>query len=155
MGVSALLTALLTSRLESRELWFATWLGEALLAFAIGGLALVQKAREVKTILYGPGRKFALNLFPAMIGGAVLTGVLYWDHLFTLMPGVWLLFYGVAVVSGGTYSVKVVPIMGMCFMAIGAVALIVPFEWANWCMAAGFGGLQIVFGAVIARRYGG
>ena len=155
MGISALLTAGLASKLQSRELWFATWLGEAFLAFAIGGLALLQKAQAVKTILYGPGRKFALNLFPAMIGGAVLTLVLYREGLFTLMPGVWLMLYGVAVVNGGTYSVKVVPIMGMCFMGIGAVALVLPFEWANWCMAAGFGGLQIVFGAVIARRYGG
>jgi len=155
MGISALLTAVLASKLQSRDLWFATWLGEAFLAFAIGGLALFQKARAVKTILYGPGRKFALNLFPAMIGGAVLTLVLYRDGLFTLMPGVWLMLYGVAVVSGGTYSVKVVPIMGMCFMGMGAIALVLPFEWANWCMAAGFGGLQIVFGAVIARRYGG
>jgi hypothetical protein len=156
MGVSALLTALLTSRLQSRqELWFATWMGEAVLAFGIGALTMLQKARAMKTILYGPGRKFALNLFPAMIGGAVLTVALYQQSLFTLMPGVWLLLYGVAVVSGGTYSVKVVPIMGLCFMAIGAIAFLVPFAWANWCMAIGFGGLQIAFGAVIAWRYGG
>jgi hypothetical protein len=155
MGVSALLTALLASRLGSRELWFATWLGEALLAFAIGGLALVQKARAVKTILHGPGRKFALNLLPAMIGGGVLTLVLYREGLYTLMPGIWLMLYGVAVVSGGVYSVKVVPIMGICFMVIGSIALVTPFEWANWCMAAGFGGLQIICGAVIAWRYGG
>jgi hypothetical protein len=156
MGVSALLTALLTSRLQSRpDLWFATWLGEAFLASAIGALTMLQKARAMKVFLYGPGRKFALNLFPAMIGGAILTLALYQHGLFTFMPGVWLVLYGVAVVSGGTYSVKVVPIMGMCFMAIGAVAFFVPFGWANWCMAAGFGGLQIAFGAVIAWRYGG
>jgi hypothetical protein len=130
MGVSALLTALLASRLESRDLWFATWLGEALLAFAIGGFSLVQKARELKTILYGPGRKFALNLFPAMIGGAILTVVLYLNGLYALMPGVWLMFYGVAVVNGGAHSVKVVPIMGICFMALGSVALVVPVHWA-------------------------
>src|SRR5262249_31868303 len=105
MGVSALLTALLASRVQSRaQLWFATWIGEALLAFLIGGLTTLQKARAVKTILYGPGRKFALNLFPAMIGGAVLTFVLYEKGYFMLMPGIWLLLYGIAVVNGGTYS---------------------------------------------------
>src|SRR5262249_36812196 len=153
---SALLTALLTSRLQSRhDLWFATWLGEAFLASAIGALTMLQKARAVKTILHGPGRKFALNLLPAMIVGAVLTFALYQHDLFALMPGVWLMLYGVAVVNGGAYSVKVVPIMGVCFMVIGALALVTPFSWANWCMAAGFGGLQIVFGAIIAWRYGG
>ncbi|MBI2149663.1 MAG: hypothetical protein HYU27_03535 [Acidobacteria bacterium] len=156
MGVSALLTAFVSSRLPSREMWFASWLGEAVLAMAIGGWAMAQKARDAKSpILYGPGRKFALSLCPAMIAGGVLTLVLYRNGTYDIMPGVWLLLYGVAVVTGGAFSVKVVPIMGVSFMALGTVALLAPFEWANWFMAAGFGLLQIAFGAVIARRHGG
>lgn len=156
MGVSAVLTALISSRLPSKELWFAAWLGEAALALSIGGWAMVQKAKAFKSpILYGPGRKFAASLCPAMIAGAVLTLVLYRTELFALMPGMWLLLYGVAVATGGAFSVKVVPIMGVSFMAIGTIALFSPFEFANWFMATGFGGLQIAFGTVIARRYGG
>jgi hypothetical protein len=90
-----------------------------------------------------------------MIAGAVLTGVLYGRDLFQLMPGIWLLTYGVAVVTGGAYSVRVVPIMGVAFMALGTAALFAPLELANWFMAAGFGVLQIVFGVIIARRHGG
>jgi hypothetical protein len=156
MGVSALLTALISSRLPSKDLWFATWLGEAVLALAIGGWAMAQKAKAIQSaLLDGPGRKFALGLCPAMIAGAILTLVLYRNGLFGLLPGVWLLLYGVAVVTGGAFSVNVVPIMGVSFMVLGAVALFSPVVWANWFMAAGFGGLQIVFGIVIARRYGG
>jgi len=156
MGVSALLTALISSRLPSKDLWVASWLGEAVLALAIGGWAMAQKARAVQsTLLDGPGRKFALGLCPAMIAGVVLTLVLYRNALFGLMPGVWLLLYGVAVVTGGAYSVSVVPIMGVSFMVLGTIALFSPLAWANWFMAAGFGALQIVFGVIIARRYGG
>jgi hypothetical protein len=156
MGVSALLTALISSRLPSKDLWVASWLGEAVLALAIGGWAMAQKARAVQsTLLDGPGRKFALGLCPAMIAGVVLTLVLYRNALFGLMPGVWLLLYGVAVVTGGAYSVNVVPIMGVSFMVLGTIALFSPLAWANWFMAAGFGALQIVFGVIIARRYGG
>jgi hypothetical protein len=156
MGVSALLTALVSSRLPSQDLWFDAWLGEAALAFAIGGWAVVQKAKAAKSpLLDGPGRKFALGLCPAMIAGAALTLVFYRHGLFPIMPGVWLLLYGVAVVTGGAYSVRVVPIMGVSFMVLGTVALFAPFEWANWFMAAGFGALHIAFGIVIARRYGG
>jgi hypothetical protein len=156
MGISALLTAVISSRLPSNDLWVASWLGEAVLALAIGGWALAQKARAVQsTLLCGPGRKFALSLCPAMIAGAILTIVLYRNGLFVLMPGIWLLLYGVAVVTGGAFSVNIVPIMGMSFMMLGTVALFSPFAWANWFMAAGFGALQIVFGIVIARRYGG
>ena len=156
MGVSALLTSLISSRLPSKDLWFLAWLGEAFLALAIGGWAMVQKGKAAKApILYGPGRKFALSLCPAMIAGAVLTLVLYRYGLFAMMPGVWLLLYGVAVVTGGAFSVKVVPIMGVSFMAMGTAALFGPPGWANWFMAAGFGLLHIAFGIVIARRYGG
>ena len=156
MGVSALMTALISGRLPSRDLWFASWIGEAGLALAIGGWAMVQKAKAAKsTLFYGAGRKFALNLFPAMIAGGVLTIVLYRQQLFGIMPGVWLLLYGVSVVTGGAFSVKIVPLMGISFMVLGTVALLSPFELANWFMAAGFGVLHIVFGIVIARRYGG
>jgi hypothetical protein len=156
MGVSALLTAVFSGRFPSRELWFASWLGEAVLALAIGGWAMAQKAKASQsTLLCGPGRKFALSLFPAMIAGALLTVVLYRQQLFGLLPGTWLLLYGVSVVTGGAFSVNVVPIMGLSFMGVGAIALFSPFEWANWFMAAGFGVLHIVFGMVIARRYGG
>src|SRR5712691_7728381 len=156
MGISALLTAVISSRLPSNELWFASWIGEAILALAIGGWAMSQKAKAVQsTLLYGPGRKFALSLCPAMIAGGILTLVLYRNELFGLMPGVWLLLYGGAVVTGGAFSVNIVPIMGISFMMLGTIALFSPAEWANWFMATGLGGLQMVFGAIIARRYGG
>ena len=156
MGVSALLTAFISSQLPSRDIWFAAWLGEAMFAFAIGAWAMVQKAKAVKApLLYGPGRKFALSLCPAMIAGAVFSVVLYANDLFQLMPGTWLLLYGAAVVTGGAFSVRVVPIMGGCFMAIGVFALFAPFSLANLFMVLGFGILHIAFGVVIARRYGG
>ena len=156
MGISALLTAVVSSRLPSNDLWVASWLGEAILALAIGGWAMSQKAKAVQsTLLGGPGRKFALSLCPAMIAGGILTLVLYENGLFSLMPGVWLLLYGVAVVTGGAFSVSIVPIMGISFMVLGTIALFSPATWANWFMAGGFGMLQIFFGVVIARRYGG
>jgi len=156
MGVSALMMSVVSSRMPTRSWWFISWLGEAASALAIGGWAMVQKAKAAKSpLLYGPGRKFALNLCPAMIAGAILTFALFRTQQFALMPGTWLLLYGAAVVTSGTFSVKVVPIMGLSFMALGSVALLTPFAWANGFMAGGFGLLHIVFGTVIARRYGG
>ena len=71
------------------------------------------------------------------------------------MPGVWLLLYGTAIVTGGAFSVRAVPIMGLCLMALGAAALFAPANWGNLFMAAGFGLVQIAFGFWIALRYGG
>jgi hypothetical protein len=156
IGVSALMTSLVSGRMPSHDWWFESWIAEAVLALAIGAWAMIQKAKAAQSpLLEGPGRKFALNLCPAIVAGAVLTVVLYQHQLFALMPGTWLLLYGVSVVTGGAFSVRVVPIMGLSFMALGVLALFSPFSWANWFMAAGFGALHITFGMVIARRYGG
>jgi hypothetical protein len=155
MGATALIAVALTYRIQSRELWFVAWMGEAVLASAIGIIGTLLKAQTRRAFLQGPGQKFAMSLLPALVGGAILTGALYQNGLFGLMPGSWLLFYGVAVMSCGTYSVRVVPIMGAGYILLGTVALLMPWMWAHALLAVGFGGLQIGFGGLIARRYGG
>ncbi|PYV22304.1 MAG: hypothetical protein DMG24_17110 [Acidobacteria bacterium] len=92
---------------------------------------------------------------PPLLAGALLTVVLYRAGLFSILPGLWLLMYGAAVATGGAFSVKIVPVTGLCLMGTGALALLAPPAWGDWFMGAGFGGLQIIWGIIIARRYGG
>lgn len=156
IGAMALAAAWVASGQPSAERWVAVWLAAALLAVTTGGWATAWKARQARMpLLSGPGRKFALSLVPALVAGAVLTGVLYRAEMIFALPGVWLLLYGTGIVTAGTFSAPVVPVMGMCFMALGAGALFAPAAWGDAFMAAGFGGLHVVFGALIARRYGG
>jgi hypothetical protein len=156
MGVSALAASLVASQQSSRNLWLATWVVEALLALVIGGWAMDRKAHRAETpVLSGPGRKFALSYSPPILVGVLLTIVLLRAGMTSLLPGVWLLLYGTGVVTGGAFSVKVVPVMGLCFILLGTIALFAPSVWGNYLMAAGFGGLHIIFGIIIARRHGG
>jgi hypothetical protein len=156
VGVTALGAALAARGEAVAEAWLAIWLGEAVVSFAIAGGATFRKARASKLPLFSmPGKRFALSFTPPMIVGALLTAVLWRYGLYAAMPGVWLLLYGTGIVTGGAFSVRVVPVMGLCFMAVGAAALFLPFEWRDWVMAAGFGGLHVIFGFIIARRYGG
>jgi hypothetical protein len=156
VGASALGAALLAARQPTPELWLATWLGEAVLAFAIGGTAMVRKAFAVHDpLLSGPGRRFGLSFLPPMVVGGLLTVALWRAGLWHALPGTWLLLYGAGFVTGGAFSVRIVPLMGLCFMLVGAVALLGPAAWGNWWMAAGFGGLHLAFGTIIARRHGG
>jgi hypothetical protein len=156
MGVTALAASVVAAQQPSRNLWLAVWVVEAMLALVIGGWAMDRKARRAETpLLSGPGRKFALSYAPPILVGVLLTIVLLRSGQVNALPGTWLLLYGTGVVTGGAFSVKIVPVMGLCFMLLGAVALFTPPVWGNYLMAAGFGGLHIIFGIIIARRHGG
>ena len=156
IGFSALASASISAQQKTFKAWLAVWMAEALIALLIAGWSIDRKARAAKMpLLSGPGRKVAFSLSPPIFAGAIVTVVLYRAGLTNAIPGLWLLLYGTGVVTGGMFSVSVVPLMGLCFMALGATAFFVPVEYANWLMAGGFGGLHIVFGVIIARRYGG
>lgn len=155
MGVSALAAAA-TAQWLAPDRWLQVWLGTAMLAFAIGGTAMVRKARAQGVKLSrGVGRRFLLSLTPPLVAAALLTVALTRAGLTELVPATWLLLYGAGVVTGGAFSVRLVPMMGACFMVLGVLALLAPPGWSNPILAAGFGGCHIVFGGIIARRYGG
>jgi hypothetical protein len=156
IGITAVVAAFISAQQKSFKGWLTVWVAEGLIALLIAGWSMDRKARAVKMpVLSGPGRKVAFSLSPPIFAGIIITVVLYRAGLTDAIPGLWLLLYGTGVITGGMFSVSAVPIMGLCFMALGAAALLAPAGFADWFMAAGFGGLHIVFGVIIARRYGG
>jgi hypothetical protein len=155
IGTTALMASFIAALQPSFKAWLAIWIAEGLISLLIAGWSMDRKARAAQMpLVSGPGRKAVFSLSPPMIAGGLLTIVLVRAGLTNAIPGVWLLLYGTGVITGGMYSVPVVPIMGICFMGLGALALFAP-AFANWFMAVGFGGLHLVFGAIIVRKYGG
>jgi hypothetical protein len=156
VGLTALAAAWLASRQATAGAWLITWLAEALIAALVTGGAVVWKARQARiSLMSRPGRRFVLGLVPPLAAGALLTYALFVAGERALLPGLWLLLYGTAVVTGGAFSVRIVPVMGLGFMALGALALFAPAAWGNGFLGAGFGGLNLLFGLYIARRHGG
>ncbi|MDQ3918418.1 MAG: hypothetical protein M3348_08055 [Acidobacteriota bacterium] len=156
IGVTALFAALVASQQKPFAGWLAVWLAEAAVSAAIAGWTMYRKAHASDTsLLSRPGRKLIINLSPPVLVGALLTVVFYRAGLTGQLPGLWLLLYGTGVVTGGAFSVRPVPFMGLCFMLVGAGALFCPAAWGDALMAAGFGLLHIIFGLHIARNYGG
>jgi hypothetical protein len=156
MGLTALAAAWLAARQTSQLGWAVVWLAEAFVAVAIAAPAAATKARRANSSLFsGPGRKFVLSFAPPIVVGGLLTWALVQRGVFSALPGVWLLLYGTAIVTGGAFSVRAVPILGLCLMGLGAVSLAAPAAWGNFFMAAGFGLVQIGFGLWIALKYGG
>jgi hypothetical protein len=156
MGASALIAAAIASVQPNTMRWLVVWMLEALVAFAIGGFAMERKARAVHmSLLSAPGRKFALSFAPPLIVGALLTIVMYRAGVPGLIPGMWLCMYGTGIVTGGAFSIRIVPVMGFGFVLLGCLAFLASPQWGDYFLAAGFGGLHMIFGVVIARRYGG
>ena len=167
-GATALGAATLASLQPSAGRWIAVWLVEAVLGTLLGGAFMLRKMRRRAQpvgapLLSIPARKFLLRFWPAILAGAVLTFALIdprgiWDASSVAphaLAGLWLLLYGVGVVTAGAFSVRAVPLMGIGFMLLGAIALLVPATPGDLFLALGFGVLQMAFGAWIARRHGG
>jgi hypothetical protein len=156
IGALAIVVAITASMQDTALKALDIWLASAVLSPLIMLAAMVQKARATKmSLLSGPGRKFVLSFSPPMVVGALLTFVMYRAGMVDIIPGVWLLLYGTGVVAGGAFSVKIVPVMGLCFMAAGVVALFAPVGWSHAILGAAFGGFHIAFGIPIARSHGG
>ena len=157
MGVTAIVTAVIAGPPDDSLRWVLIWFADAVVAAAIALATMTIKARRIGAPLSSaaPAHRFALAYMPPLVAGMVLTPVFATLGLMARLPGCWLLLYGTAAATGGAFSVRVVPLMGICFMALGAAAFAAPAAWGHWLMAAGFGGLHIAFGLIIARRHGG
>ena len=155
IGVTAIPAALLAAQFTGAE-WVLVWTAEALLALFISVWFMYEKAKSASLpLLSGSARKLLFSFSPVVVVGMVMTVAFMQLGMYTLLPGVWMLLYGTAVVAAGAFSVRSVPVMGAAFIVTGAVALFSPTAWSTAWMIAGFGMLHIVFGFVIARRHGG
>jgi hypothetical protein len=155
MGCTAIAAAILAARQSNPAAWLSVWLAEAVLAVTIALVAMQRKARRAGLALTsGPGRKFGLGFLPCVVVAVLLTVAFARLGLTTLMPALWLLLYGAGVITGGAFSIPLLPAMGTGFVLAGTIALFFP-AWGNFLMALGFGGLHLIFGAWIARKHGG
>jgi hypothetical protein len=156
VGLSALAATALAARQSTAVGWVGVWMAEAALALAISLVTMRGKARSANLSLFsGPGRRFALSFSPPLLAGALLTVALVRAGLEGALPGTWLLLYGTGVTTGGAFSVRIVPVMGLVLMLLGAVAIFAPPGQRDLFMVVGFGLVHLVFGVLIARRHGG
>jgi hypothetical protein len=156
LGITALGAAFVAAQQNTREAWLVVWLIEAAIALAIATFSTLMKARRAQdSLLSGPARKFALSFVPPVFAGGILTYVLFHAGLASAIPATWLLLYGTGVMTAGAFSIRAVPFMGLCFVVLGTVAFFSPASSVNILLGAGFGGFHIIFGAIIARSYGG
>jgi hypothetical protein len=156
IGVSAIAATVVAHPYAGTRRWMLTWLAEAVVATLIAAATMFAKARRAG-VSFGdkPARRFFSSYFAPIAAGAALTFVLARAGLYSALPAAWLLLYGASFVSSGAFSIPVVPVMGLCYMILGIAACFTGPLLGNALLGAAFGGLHVVFGVVIARRYGG
>ena len=153
MGSIGLLATVVSSTPGLREYWIGVWLMAAAIGGGVGFALMTRPASLRGLSLYGtPLRKFALGLFPALLGGAVMTVVHWLNGNAHAIPGTWLLFYGCALISASVSATRMIALMGASFVALGLVALLAPDRLQMLLLGAGFGGLHVLFGVLIGRK---
>jgi|SRR5687767_8132912 hypothetical protein len=156
IGATAMLAAVIAAPFAGTTEWVLVWAAEAFLALLISVWFMYDKARSASIpLLSGSARKLLFSFSPVFVVGLVITAALIRLSMVSMLPGMWMLLYGTAVVAAGAFSVRSVPVMGAAFICVGTVALFAPSSWGTALMIIGFGVLHIVFGVVIARRHGG
>ena len=156
VGLVAIATTVWSHRFAGTQEWLLAWMGCAVVSALIAGITMVRKASRANISFTGvSSRRFFTSYFAPIAAGAALTYLLGHLGLYAVLPATWLLLYGASFVSSGAYSIPVVPVMGVCFMVLGVAACFVPASAGNALLGAGFGGLHVGFGFLIARRYGG
>ena len=156
MGVIGVLAAIVVSLPRWAAHWLGIWLAAAVIALVLGGaLVARQIAQRGHSRYLGPVRKFLLCLCPALFAGAVLTLVFETAGMRNVIPGMWLLLYGCAVLSASTVTVagiaRLICMMGGLFVALGLMTFALPVAAHTAMLGLGFGILHIVFGFLIGR----
>jgi hypothetical protein len=152
MGVIGLAAGGLSLLPNFASHWLLIWLVAAPIASMVGALLLTRSGSIATFAATGtPGRKLAFGLLPSLFAGAVMTAVLCKIARIDAIPGTWLLLYGCALVSASVSTTVIVAWMGVYFAGLGVLALASPVTFHVPLLTAGFGGLHIVFGILIAR----
>lgn len=157
IGVTAAVAAFIAaSQIDQPRVWLMIWLGEAVMALTIAAISMFRKMRRAGvSFRAAPTRRFFTAYSAPLAAAAVITFALFRAAIFEPLPAIWLLLYGASFISSGAFSIRAVPLMGLCFMLLGLAACFVPLTIGNILMGAGFGVLHIAFGLIIARNYGG
>lgn len=151
-GIAAGLITLLGSALRARyhTPFLPTWLG--VLAAACGAsivfTAIMARANG-EPVWTRQARTVALALLPSFVSALVLSAVLYRVGEQNLLPGVWMLLWGVGALAMSFFTPRVISALGGLFLAAGTFTLFVPLLDDALTMGMTFGLIHLVYGIIL------
>ncbi len=135
-----------------------------LLAFTVFGVALVtafyftwSKSKKQGISLWGhSSRRVFWNMaVPLGAGGLFILGMV-WQNEWRFVASACLLFYGLALVNAGKYTLADIRYMGYCEIVLGLLNLfLIPYSVVYWLYfwAVGFGVIHIIYGLLMWYKY--
>lgn len=125
------------------------------LLFAIGGgiYFTTRKARSKgQKIWDATSQRVIINLLIPLATGGIFCLALFCQHLYALIAPATLVFYGLALVNAGKYTLNDIRYLGITEIVLGLLAMFyIGYELEFW--ATGFGVLHIVYGLLMYQKY--
>ena len=138
----------------SYEKFFLLDAGLVLVLAIISGIFFTsRKAKKNGQTILGPmAVRMLINLAIPLITGGIFCLVLFRHDEFGLIAPATLIFYGLALVNGGKYTLNDIRNLGIAEIGLGIIGLFYPgFGLELW--AIGFGVLHIVYGWMMYHKY--
>lgn len=123
------------------------------LALLSGTYFTVRKARRQGQTVWNASSQRLLwaMAVPLATGGVFCIALLYYNLIWLAFPST-LIFYGLALLNGGKYTLRDVESLGYCEISLGLLSLFWPgYNLLTW--AIGFGVLHIAYGLAMYYKY--
>ncbi|MCC6551045.1 MAG: hypothetical protein IT279_13350 [Ignavibacteriaceae bacterium] len=130
-------------------------LGICVLTLAIANAVFVswQKARKKGESAWNPvSKKMLADMAVPLVTGGGLLLIFLAEGMYGLLIPVTLLFYGLALNSGGRYTFAEIRYMGLVQIFLGLLSMLF-IEYSIFIWAAGFGMVHIIYGIYMYFRY--
>ena len=124
-----------------------------LLGVSMAVVFSVRMARKKTLPIWTPTSRFLIVDLAIPLGaGGILCVALIQYGAYSLIPGIMLIFYGLALISGSKYALKEIRYLGLTELILGCIAVFLPQHGlAIW--ASGFGIMHILYGSLMYFRY--
>lgn len=128
-------------------------LGVLILSIGTGVYLSIRKAQKQKQNIWNPVSRSMLSAIAIpLLAGGILALIFLSRGLFDLIIPSLLLFYGLALVAGSTYTYKEIKWLGIFEILLGLLGMLLPgIGILLWIL--GFGILHIVYGSIMHFKY--
>jgi hypothetical protein len=152
VGIIGLAASVLACTAAFRAHWLEVWLLAAPVAAGVAGITLTQRRVGPRARRLEPEvLRFIAHLLPSLLAGAALTALACRAGFTHLVPGVWLLLYGCALLHASTVASRGLAILGTLFAVLALAAFELPQSQQLAVLGLGFGELHILHGVVTLR----